>query len=328
MKTDDVPPLLAAAAPDRKISGFWRRPLALMFDAAVLGLFGLVAGLFLFDKFVTLGGWGRLIGFTVALAYYTILNSKLGKGKTVGKRMMGIEVIDSTGGHISVGRSCLRYLVLGISFFLNGAPLPTSVAMSPVGYFIGFLVLGVGGSIVYLYIFNRETRQSLHDLAVGTFVVKGKGCGQFVAKSIWRAHLAIVGGWCLLVIGFSFVVPSLSKRGVFPDLIVAQQKLQSSGKVNAATLFAGKTWSYLNGVKQQSSYLQVTADWRKRPHDYKVAAEEMASIILASYPNVREKDLVDVTIRYGYNIGIAQWSTSQNFRYSPQQWDLVLGQAK
>ena len=50
----------------RVISGFWRRLLALILDAVVLGLVGSILGLFLFDFLSQLGGWGRLFGFCIA----------------------------------------------------------------------------------------------------------------------------------------------------------------------------------------------------------------------------------------------------------------------
>jgi len=328
MDTNAVPPLLTVPSHGRIISGFWRRLVAFILDGLVLGLFGSACGLLFFDFFAKLGGWGRLIGFAVAIVYFGVLNSGLGKGKTVGKRIMGIEVINSTGGHLSVGRSFLRYLILGVPFFLNGAPLPTSVVMSPIEYLAVFLVFGLGGSIVYLYVFNRRTRQSLHDLTVGTFVVRGEGSGPFAAKCIWRPHLAIVGVWCLAVIGFSLVGPSLLKTVSFSDLLVVQQKLQSSGKVRAPTVFVGKSWNYQNGVKQEATYLLSTVVWKERPEDYQAAAEEMASIILASYPNIGKKDVLGITVSYGYDIGISHMWIRQSFQHSPQEWVDLLGRAK
>ena len=42
----------------RIISGFWRRLLGFIIDGLCLGLTGLVLGLFLFDSFARLAGWG------------------------------------------------------------------------------------------------------------------------------------------------------------------------------------------------------------------------------------------------------------------------------
>ena len=54
----------------RVISGFWRRLVAAILDSLLLGLLGFVLGLLLFHPFARLGGWGRLLGFSVTLVYF------------------------------------------------------------------------------------------------------------------------------------------------------------------------------------------------------------------------------------------------------------------
>jgi hypothetical protein len=181
---------------------------------------------------------------------------------------------------------------------------------------------------VYLYVFNRKTRQSLHDLVVGTFVVRGEGSGQFTAGTIWRPHLVIVGFLFLVVIGLSFASASLLKKGVFSNILLVQEKLQSSGKVRWATVNVGKTWFDHDGVRQEASFLQSAVVWKVRPGDYQAAADEMASIILANYPDIDKEDSLGVTICYGYDIGISHVWITQSFHKSPQQWIRVLGGTK
>jgi len=60
-------------------------------------------------------------------------------------------------------------------------------------------VFGLGGALVYLYVFNRRTRQSLHDLAAGTFVVAARHSGG-IRERIWRPHLALAAGWLVVVV--------------------------------------------------------------------------------------------------------------------------------
>jgi hypothetical protein len=81
--------------------------------------------------------------------------------------------------------------------------------MTPIGFLIGFILFGFGGAIVYLYVFNRRTQQSLHDLVVGTFVTRAFPHGKVVG-SIWRPHLIMVGLWLVAVIGIEEVSPGES----------------------------------------------------------------------------------------------------------------------
>jgi len=55
----------------------------------------LLIGATLFDQLSHLGGWGRLVGFCIAILYFGTLNSVVGKGQTLGKRILKIHVIMS-----------------------------------------------------------------------------------------------------------------------------------------------------------------------------------------------------------------------------------------
>ena len=58
-----------------------------------------------FDTFSRLGSWGPLVGFCLALPYFAILDSAIGNGQTVGKRLMHIQGIDENGNTIPFWRS-------------------------------------------------------------------------------------------------------------------------------------------------------------------------------------------------------------------------------
>jgi uncharacterized RDD family membrane protein YckC len=316
------PPVLSP--PVRSISGFWRRLVALFLDSMLLGLVGMVPGIFLFDWLASLGGLGRLIGFAVALVYFGVLNSALGRGQTIGKRIMKIEVVDKAGHHIGIGRSFARYAVLGTPYFLNGAPLPMDLLSSWLGYGVAIVVFGSLGVTIYLYLFNRRTRQSLHDLVVGTFVVRADRAGELPKISIWLPHIVVSAVLGLLPLVLAAFVPAIMKMSVFPDLIALQQKLQATGKVHSVSVYVGKNWSSINGSSHETSSLQATAVWKQRPADYQAAAGEIAAVILADYPDVKRKDVVVVTVAYGYDIGIANAWIRESVQHTPQEWTGIL----
>ncbi len=178
--------------------------------------------------------------------------------------------------------------------------------MSPFGYVIGFIVFGLGGAIIYLYIFNRRTRQSLHDVVVGTFVTKTSPKGLATFTPIWSSHFIVVGVWFVAVIAFLIVMPVISQRGVFPEILAVNKSIQSSGRVHASTTGVGKSWGVTGSTKWESTYFQTNAFLKERPNDYEAAAKEIAAIVLKSYPGVMERNVIAVTIVYGYDIGIAR----------------------
>ena len=299
---------------------FWRRIIAFVLDGFVLGLVGLLPGLIFFNALTHVGGWGRLIGFAIALAYFGILNSTIGKGQTLGKRLMKVEVVDREGNHLSIGRSLLRYSIFGLPYFLNGAIMPGSVALSPVGYLIGFIVFVGGGSILYLYLFNRGTRQSLHDLAVGSFVTRRAESGD-VAGTVWRPHIIIVGVIAILMVTGSVLLSGLTKKPFFADLIETQQAIESSGKVHTAGITAGKSWSKATSSgDSESTYLHVNAIWKGKPDDLEAATRELASLVVNNYKDLESKDVLSVSVSYGFDIGIARAWRSQQGRFGPADW--------
>jgi len=55
---------------ERPICNFWTRVLAMSIDSFLLGIFGIALGFLFFDKLAAMGGWGRLIGFSISFFYF------------------------------------------------------------------------------------------------------------------------------------------------------------------------------------------------------------------------------------------------------------------
>lgn len=113
------------------IAGFWRRIGTFLFDGIMLGCIGFSLGFFLEGYFVQTGDWGRLIGFTVALVYFGLLYSTPGKEQTIGKKLLKLNVVNANNDFISIPGSFLRYSILGVPFFLNGARPADELLFSP-----------------------------------------------------------------------------------------------------------------------------------------------------------------------------------------------------
>ena len=83
---------------------------------------------------------------------------------------------------------------------------------------LGVIVFGVGGSTLYLMVFNRRTRQGLHDLAVGSYVIRAGDTGPVETKPMWKVHWAILGLLLLtLTAALAFFNHKMEKWGRFPQ---------------------------------------------------------------------------------------------------------------
>jgi uncharacterized RDD family membrane protein YckC len=98
-------------------AGFWRRFVAALLDGILLGVVGFIIGAILGFEGNAVNGVTTLLG----VAYYTYLEGS--SGQTLGKKALGIRVIDlGGGGSIGYGRAFIRYIgryVSGIALLLG-----------------------------------------------------------------------------------------------------------------------------------------------------------------------------------------------------------------
>lgn len=183
------------------LAGFWRRLAAFVIDGILLGLAGNMVGQILFDPLAFIGGWGRLIGFTIAVAYFGLFDSGRFGAATPGKRVAGLRVVDAAGHAVSLPRSLIRAVLLTAPFVFSGMILVISEA-SLVELIFSGLAAGLVAASLYMAAFNRGTRQGLHDLAVGTYVVLGSASRTSLeGLAMWRPHALIAAS--LLVVSVS-----------------------------------------------------------------------------------------------------------------------------
>jgi uncharacterized RDD family membrane protein YckC len=313
--SEPVPPPLPGQV---RIAGFWQRVIAALIDGAILGLVGSALGFLFFDTFVRIGVWGRLIGFCIALVYFSLMNSGLFGGGTIGKHLIRTKVVSRDGTLLGLGRSTVRYLVLGIPFFLNGARISQQTLRSWVGVVISILIFGVGLSILYLIVFNRRTRQSLHDLIVGSFVVRRDSPVAPITATMWNGHYVVV---VIILIVSAIALPlmsSLANQPFFQRLLVVQQAVQKEPEVDSAAVMEGVNWFKKEGSASSSTTaITVTVTVREKLDDYQPLANKIAWIVLQSDSQARQKDQIVVVVAYGWDIGIAKYWRANRFNLSP-----------
>jgi hypothetical protein len=180
-------------------------------------------------------------------------------------------------------------------------------------------LFGFGGAIVYLFLFNRRTRQSLHDLIAGTFVTRTTPAGQ-VAGSIWRPHLIVVSFWLVAVIGLRARDTDITRQGVYPGLLKVQSEIQATGNVHMAEVFVGARVSTVDGNRKSRKFFRVNAFWNQPPDNFDAEVRQVAAIVLKDYPVAINMDVIEITITYGFDIGIARSWKSQTISRGPAEF--------
>lgn len=304
-ETGDTPPAR------REIAGFWRRLIALAIDGALLGVAGMLLGWLWFDVFARMGEAARLIGLAIAWPYLGLLNSRLAGGRTAGKWLLGLRVVGADGAPLDVAESMLRALILLAPLLLNGATL-APIPFGVLGFLQGLIVFGGFGSLAYLYVFNRRTRQSLHDLAVGSYVIRDDA-EPAALPPIWKGHLWIVAGLFLVVACLPLLTLRLLERQPFAGLVPAQHAVVALPWVQTAGVHRG---FMKMSTGERTDWVRVTVRSRLgRVLDDEGVARDVARLVIDKYPQSREQDMVIVNLVYGYDIGIASGWRSHQYNF-------------
>jgi uncharacterized RDD family membrane protein YckC len=325
-ETPELPSQPPSLEPSFRKAAFWRRVLAFILDSIILGFVGWVLGFLFVDTFIRMGGWERGIGFAIALLYFAPLNSRLGGGQTIGKRALEIRVVSKTGVLLSLGRSAARSIVLMVPYFLSGLPIPLEFIHAGGGDLVSVIVVGGGLAILYLLVFNARTGQSLHDVAVGSYVVR-PGSEAAEKPRMWAAHYVVVALILTLIGAGSFLLTRFVKDLIPKDIFRAHDAMMREPEVATAAVMAGQEAFF--GANEQRVSTSVTAyvQLNRRIQDKEEEARKLVRVLLESYPDAATKVSITITVSEGYDLGIASWFSRQTFNYSTAEWQRRLESA-
>lgn len=298
------------------IAGFWQRAGAFIVDSVLLAIVGYGLGVFLGDQFEALGAWGRAVGFVIALAYFGTMESRLFQGRTFGKLALGVKVVTTAGTPLGLGRALLRAAVFHVPYFLNNAVLGNGDAGPIVPALQTLLVCVLGGAIAYLCVFNRRTRQGVHDLLVGAVVVRAGTKEVPPLLPVWRGHIAIMATLLVVAMGGGAYLYSTFADGEMKPLMALQRQVSRMLAVRTAGVFTG---TVVNGAGH-ARYMTINVLMRTGDVDERALADSVAALALDIYPPAREVDTLSVTITHGYDIGIASRWSSNRFAFPPSEW--------
>lgn len=298
---------------ERKISGFWRRLLAIIIDMIILGVLGLLLGDVFFDTFCQMGSQGFWVGLIIAMFYFGWTKSSRKNGQTIGKRIMKIRVVDINGNTIGFKQSLRRSLILLVPFMF------TPISQGTIAQLINAIMIFIMVGIVYLYIFNVKTRQTIHDLISGTFVVNADYKWSLDPSPVWMKHYAILSVIGIVLVGFTmFGAPKLLNPFILPGMTETLNVLLKDPNISNANIYNGET----TNAKGRTTRIDVGVTVKKMPTPTYAKAEEVSKLALNLMPAAKEKDLLAVTITHGYSIGIAYYRKIYVYTGSPKDWEI------
>jgi predicted Zn finger-like uncharacterized protein len=199
------------------VVGFWFRLLADVLDTIFLAIFGYFVIIRRFWQIVyILGDAGILIGLCVAFLYFGLLQSSIGNGQSLAKKILKIQVLKMDGSYMRLSVSFLRYAVIACIFYGHNIwdalvsvypQLEDSLVISE-SIFALFIFLSVGTIILVAF---HPLKRGLHDLIAGTVVVRLGRYDKDKIKELASPHRAkkaylAVSIVCVLIISGSMIL--------------------------------------------------------------------------------------------------------------------------
>ena len=175
------------------IAPVWRRCVAYFVYSVFLGIVGAGIGKIFYNRLLHLGIWGILVGFFVSSVYFASMDCSIGNGQTLGKRFLKVRLVNVKGKSISFENALARYAIFAAPILAYGLKLPETRAPWVVTVMVFVIAYWIGGSTFYLILFERQNRQGLHDLAVGSYVVYADHEGPVESKSVTQLLWLILG---------------------------------------------------------------------------------------------------------------------------------------
>lgn len=315
---------------DYAIAKFWYRIGAILIDIIILGFIGFILSLFFEKYFRMFGEYGVFVGFAISLIYFTLFNSYLLNGQTIGKRIIGIMVIDCHDQLLSLKHSFTRSFILTFPYFCYGVTIPGIDRNSQIQFITILLPLILSTGILYYYIFNISNRQSLHDFFVKSYVVEYYKEFEKVDREEVKPiiNYTYYGFICLLLSLFLFLEIINYPHKASDELVGLQTKVNLIKPTERTYQNPNVSLSINNYQTQKIMYCNIIV---YNSEDYKTPEElikneyvtKVVTTILRSYSDINNIGNITINLNSGYNIGIFKKQINVYITKSPNELDKI-----
>ena len=287
----------------------FKRLLALLIDFTILGVIGYLSGLGLEDFYVSLGKYGTLVGSAITIVYFSILQSPIGKGQTIGKRAIGAKVTDLQGEYLSLGKSFLRsfivfFPIMNVEVFSGGNGMIVVITLLALTIFASF----------YFIIVNKS-RRCLHDILVKSVVTYENVAPIEVDEQNDRSIKKLIPIGILAAVMIGGGIYQTFTENTLSGLLTAKakiEKLEGVISVNEVKSTVA-TRTSTNAPSTTYSSVEITVridDKEEADNSDSEYFNECYDIIQEKVPSSHTADRIAITLYYGYNIGIASKTKS------------------
>lgn len=296
-------------------SSYGKRLLAFIIDYIILCIFGILLGLLFSNFFSSLSWQNRLIGFAIYFSYFSICDSNLLHGQTIGKKLFKLKTVSINNTEINFFHSVIRTLPLAFIFLLNGWNLPFP-QNSIVVYFVAFILFSLCITEVVSVIINRgNSRQIFHDMISNCIVIDTSGKDESIEKVNTRKIIIISSIALLILTGCCVTFSILCQSNELKQLSVVSNSISTMNNVNSCSIQKGSTTS--NALT--TNYVIINVYKSSKNDDSSNIANNIAKIVLNDIIVSNVQYLI-IRVHYGYDIGLSSFNTYTAFNKPINEW--------
>lgn len=295
-----------------------QRIVAFIIDYFIIGIVGYLSGLILSDFYISLGNYGRLIGFAITLLYFSLCDSFLLAGQTLGKKIIGIKVVNHQSKLLSIQFSFLRSLVFSFTILFNGLSL-SDPKQAYLVLIVSFIFITICLFELFYFVLYKKTDQFFHDILLNTFVVcKSNGIIEHIfSLKIVRWSLAIPIITVLILTITNIITPTKQVN----DMSILANTIQNTLPLNNTMVSRGVTKFFGTSGNSETKYVSITTLKKSLTDTNEFLAIEIARIAITSGFNFQEDEILSIQINSGYDIAIARNFNYEMFRLSLEEWN-------
>jgi len=282
-----------------------RRLGAIVVDGLGLMFLGLFLGLFLDNYFIAMGTWGTLLGILISGAYFGIFDSACFRGQTLGKKLMKIQLQTVSQNYATPLRATMRFLILGVPYFLGAIFLRELGAGFWAQYTLLLIFWIFALALAYLFVFNRNTHQTVHDIVTGTCVVPVT-VSDPVDSGVWRGHWMILFVLTIVFLGVSLFITSQFENAVLDKIVVLQEKIEAEPEIVYSRIRAG-----LDENSTSLAWVAVEIFVNEKVSDEASLKQRIDASVRQVFLQDGHDFNIQVVMHYGYDIGIASKKISR-----------------
>ena len=305
------------------------RILAIIVDTIVLMAVGMILDIFFSDLFFKLSYKSYYIGFIIFVLYYSICESYIGKGQTLGKKATKIKLVDMNGKYLYYQRALSRVLIYIIPtsilwflypFMSKTLDIYTYIGnTNPINVFTIFTFLSGSFYLMnfLLFFLNKTTRQLVHDYFTGSVLVDQSYEGEINKRSRYDLKKYFIPAYVsifliLFSINYSittFVVEKFQDENFFSfktssnEINILKDELKKIKDVKNVIIH---DFGNFPGQKtdNKGKFLQLIITFEIFPEDKNQIDEKVSNILRLYYKDFDKLEKVQRVYNASYNLMI------------------------